>query len=95
MTIGSKYDWFGLVMEGSHYNDAATRQKPHKGVEAYFGSMLVDILKTMTDSGGTPFAVKDELSIVDGKLVHASADHIAVAIVVKIDSDSIRYATIK
>jgi hypothetical protein len=93
-TIGTTKSWFGLVMEGSHYGDPYNRQKPHKGIEAYFGMMGVDILKKVTDNGGTPFAAGDELSIVNGKLVHADAEHIAVAVVVKAESDYIRYTTI-
>lgn len=93
-TVGTEKSWFGLVMEGSHYGDLENRQKPHNGAEAYFGIMVVDVLKTMTDNGGTPFAMGDELSIVDGKLVHADASHMAVALVVKADTDYIRYTTI-
>jgi len=93
-TVGTSKIWIGLVMEGSHYGDPQSRQKPHKGIEAYFGVMGVDILKTATDNGGTPFAIGDELSVVDGKLVHADADHIAIALVVKAESDHIRYTTV-
>ena len=93
-TLGEKHSWFGLVMEASHYGDPQERQKPHHGVEAYFGTMVADIKKDMTDNGGTPFAPGDELSLINGKLVHADVTHIAIALVVKAESDYIRYTTI-
>lgn len=93
-TAGATKSWIGLVTEGSHYGDTESRQKPYHGVEAYFGTMVVDMKITMTAPGSTPFTVGDSLSVVDGKIVHADADHIAMFTVIKIEADYIRFATL-
>ena len=93
-TIGATKSWVGLVTEGSHYGDPKNRQKPHNGVEAYFGIMGIDMKKAMTTNGGTPFAIGDALSVIDGKVVHSDNDHVAVFTVTKVEADYIRFVTL-
>lgn len=91
-TIGTTKQWFGIVLEGSHYNDMLKRKKPVGGIEAFFGPMVVDVLNSLTNPGDTPFKVGDPVGVADGKLIHPDDTHIAIGYVVETGANYIRYA---